>query len=105
MKIKGITIASSIDDRLETIFKQLGAKYMNHNGQSVLVLNTTPDVMAQKVEIAYEQLRKLGYDNKSQSQKHFWYIVDAQNELPEVQIESQGSEGFIKEKHNYTITW
>ena len=105
MKIKKVCLSSTVDDRISLVFTQLGCKEKQHNGQSVLSLITTPDVMEQKVEIAYEQLKRLGYDNKSQSQKHFWYITDLQKKLDTISIESQGAEGFVKERHEYLIWW
>lgn len=107
MKIKSVSIASSMnpDERISQIFTQLGAKEKTHNGQSVLSLFTTPAVMDTKVDIAFESLRRLGYDGKSQAMSHFWYLTDLSKKLPTITIESQGKEGFVVEKHEYLIWW
>lgn len=106
MRIRHVTISNDeLGDRITTVFKQLGAKAKMHNGEEILVLNTTPDVMSDKMDIAFDQLKRLGYDYKGQSMKHFWYIRDKQKELPDVSVESQGSEGFVKERHDYYIYW
>jgi hypothetical protein len=97
--------SEGLDDRITLIFKQLGAKEKEHNGNSVMSIVTTPDVMAQKVEIAYESLRRLGYTSCSNSQKHFWYISDKRKKLDTITIESQGETGFVQEKHEYIIFW
>jgi hypothetical protein len=92
-----------LEERINLIFKQIGAKEKDHNGQSVLSITTSPDIMAQKVDIAYEQLRRLGYGQISNSQRHFWYISDKRKKLDKITIESQGETGFVQERHEYLI--
>jgi Holliday junction resolvasome RuvABC DNA-binding subunit len=103
MKIKHVILAANVQERIALIFKQLGAKIKEHNGQSVLSIVTDPDTMEQKVEIAFEQLKRLGYDNKTQAQKHFWYIKNSRHTVPTITIESQGASGFVMERHEYLI--
>jgi hypothetical protein len=107
MKIKSVMLSASVDpdDRVNLIFKQLGCKEKDHNGQSVLSITTTPDVMAQKVEIALDQLKRIGYDRSSRSMDHFWYISDKQKKRPTITVESQGEEGFVQTRHEYLIYW
>jgi hypothetical protein len=106
MKIKKIIIANNnFDERLNAIFQQLGAKPKQVEDQEVLSIVTTPQIMSTKMDIAYEQLKRLGYDNMGKSMQHFWYISDGQKRLPYISVESQGSEGFVKEKHEYLIYW
>lgn len=105
MKIKSVMLSANTDDRIAEIFKQLGAKKKSGSEDGVYSLSVTPDVMRQKVDIAYEQLRRLGYDNQSCQQQHFWYISDKQKQLPTISIESQGGNGFVQERHEYLIYW
>lgn len=105
MKIKKVTLAADDYERVTMIFKQLGAKEKLHNGQEVLSIVTTPEVMDKKVEIAFEMLKRIGYDRCSQSLKHFWFISDLQKKLDTISIESQGSSGFVRESHEYLIYW
>jgi hypothetical protein len=108
MKIKTVMLAASSsdpDDRVTLIFKQLGCKEKEHNGQQVLSIITTPDIMAQKVEIALDQLRRLGYDRSSRSMNHFWYISDNQRKRDTITIESQGEEGFVQTRHEFLVYW
>src|ERR1035437_6389873 len=102
MQIKHVVLATH-EERVLDIFKQLGAREKQVDGNTVLSIKTTPGVMEEKVEIAYEPLKRLGYDQKVQSQKHFWYLSDKHKRLDTIRIESQGSEGFVVEKHEYLI--
>ena len=104
MKIRRMSIASSINERIELIFKQLGCKKINHHGQAVSSIITTPEVMHEKVEIALEQLKPLGYNRVSNSEKHFWYISDSRKKLDTITIEAQ-AEGFSKERQEFLIYW
>lgn len=105
MRIKSVSLAKNESDRISEIFKQLGCKEKQHNGQTVLSIRTTPDVMSEKVQIAMEQLRRLGYDRSSQSQKHFWYLSDKHKHMDTITIESQGGEGFVQDRHEFLIYW
>jgi len=108
MKIKTVTVGTDqqlLEGRIHSIFKSLGAVPVEHHGQQVLKITNEPDIMNQKVEIAYELLKRLGYDRIGQSMKHFWYIKDKQGKLPTISIESQGKEGFVTEKHDYLVWW
>lgn len=104
MRIKSVTIATA-DERIAQVFKQLGATEREFNGQMVLSIVTTPHIMDEKVDIAYEQLKRFGYNVCSQSMQHFWYIKDQRNKLDTITIESQGKEGFVRERHEYLISW
>jgi len=105
MKIKKLVLGSNIEIRLIELFKQVGAKEKTVNGENIMVINTTPDIMDEKMEVVFEQLKRLGYDKQGQSMSHFFYFRDKQNKLPEISVESQGKEGFVKEKHKYYIYW
>ena len=106
MRIKNVTLSNNnYEERIKTIFIQLGAKEHEENGNEVLSMFTLPAVMEEKVEIAYELLRRLGYTYCSQAMKPFWYISEAKKKLPTISIESQGAEGFVQEKHTYLIYW
>jgi hypothetical protein len=105
VKIKSVTIAATVDEQIGTIFKQLGAKEKEHNGNKILSIEATPEVMSEKVQIALGQLRRLGYNSGSQQKQHFWYITDKKKTLDTITIESQGKEGFVQERHEYHIYW
>lgn len=106
MKIKYVTIArTSIDERISVIFKQLGAKTVKRYGEDVLCLFTDPEVMVTKMEIAYEQLKRLGYETNGQNLKHFWYFHDLQEKLPEISVEAQDPDAGANTRINYFIYW
>jgi hypothetical protein len=108
VKIKSVTLSAleeGLDERIKAIFTQLGAKEKQHNGQSVLSMTTTPDIMAKKMEIAQDHLARLGYNQSSKSIQHFWYFSDKRKKLDKISVESQGEIGFVQERQEYLIWW